>query len=301
MRGPNRHVVDHGQVLFEDCRSSAVLAGIIMRRPNFFTELNWHNVPWKQTPRHLKHELFDTMITLPDLLQKNDDLLDLVGNATSMSQRYEALVRARDHISHCLQTAQYLRQWEQRALRICLDEAWELYQDEVGPINLFTVCNNHGFGFFHLIMQYWTASILVWASTWIAYRKVRSALQPDEPPSLPAWVKPPNVPDWMNPTIPASQIVKCAAKYFSPEAGYWGAQQSTWSIGITMHYYASIGMVDSDEMNHLRALIHIPKIGKMAGQWLRSMANLNSGARFDPGNQPVYEEIASAWFGTDKL
>ena len=301
LRGPDRHVSDHGHVLFEDCRSNAVLAGIIMRKPNLFTNLEWHNVPWAQTPRHLRDELFDIMITLPDLLEKTDQVLAVVGDAVSMSDRYNALVRARDHISRCLQIADFLRQWEERTIAVCLSEASELYENEVGPVNLFAVCNNHGFGFFHMVIQYWTACILVWASTWIIYRKVRSALQPDEPPSLPAWVKPPQVPGWMNPTIPASHIVKTAAKYFSPEAGYWGAQTSAWTLGVTMHYYASIGMVNSDEMNHLRSLIHIPKVGQMAGQWLRSMANLSSSTKFDPGNRPVYEDVASAWFGTDKL
>lgn len=301
LRGPNRHVSDHGHALFEDCRTNAVLAGIIMRKPNFFTNLEWHNIPWEQTPRHLRDELFDVMITLPDLLEKNDQLLEIIEDATSMRDRYDALVRARDHISRCLQIADFLQQWEQRALAACLSEAAEMYEDEVGPIDLYTVCNNHGFGFFHMSVQYWSACILVWASTWIAYRKVRQALQPDHPPSLPAWVKPPQVPAWMNPTIPASHIVKTAAKYFTPDAGYWGSQMASWPLGITMHYYASIGMVDSQEMDHLRSLIHIPKVGQMAGQWLRSMANLNSRAKFDPGNRPVYEEIASAWFGTDKL
>ena len=302
LRGPERHVSDHGHALFEDCRSSAVLAGVIMRKPNFFTNLEWHNVPWSQTPRHLRDELFDIMITLPDLLQKNDQLLDVIGEAATMSERYNALVRARDHISRCLQIADFLRQWEQRTIEACMHEAAELYEDEVGPIDLLAVCNNHGFGFFHMIVQYWSACILVWASTWIAYRKARMALQPDEPPSLPAWVKPPKVPEWMNPTLPASSIVKTAARYFSPEAGYWGSQSSSWPLGITMHYYGSIGMVNSDEMNHLRSLIHIPKVGQMAGQWLRSMANLNSrGVKFDPGDRPVYEQIASAWYGTDRL
>lgn len=301
LRGPERHVSDHGHVLFEDCRANAVLAGIIMRKPNFFTNLEWHSVPWEQQPRHLHDELFDVMITLPDLLQKTDQLLNNIEEAATLSDRYNALVRARDYLSRSLQIAEFLRQWEYKALAVCMEEASGMYQDEIGPIDLLAVCSNHGSGFFHMVMQYWTACILVYASSWIVYRKVRIALSPDEPPSLPAWVKPPKIPEWMNPTLPASYIVKSSAKYFTPEAGYWGSQMSSWSLGLTMHYYASIGMVNSDEMNHLRSLIHIPKFGQMAGQWLRSMANMNSSAKFDPGNRPVYEDIASAWFGTDRL
>lgn len=272
-----------------------------MRKPNAFTNLDWHNVPWDQSPRHLRDELYDIVITLPDLLQRNDQLLEVIEDVSSVSDRYHALVKARDHMSHCLQIADALQQWEQRVLRACLDEAWELYSDVAGPIHLFTVCNHHGFGFFHMVVESWTTNILVWASTWIAYRKVQSALQPDQQPSLPTWVKPPQIPEWMNPIVPASYIVKSAAKYFSPEAGYWGSQMSIWSLGVTMHYYASIGMVGSDEMQHLRALIHIPKYGQLAAQWLRSMANLNSSVKCDPGNQPQYEKVAAAWFGTDKL
>lgn len=70
---------------------------------------------------------------------------------------------------------------------------------------------------------------------------------------------------------------------------------------MAMHYYGSIGMVDSNEMDHLRSLIHLPKVGQMAGQWLRSMANVNSGVDVDPGDRNAYAGIASTWFGTDKL
>lgn len=300
LRGPERHVSDHGHALFEECRMHAVLAGIITRKPNLFTNLEWHNVPWEQTPRHLRDELFDVMITLPDLLYRNDQLLAAIDEATSMSDRYNTLAQARDQISRCLHIAEHLRQWEQRALTLCLKEAPELYFDSVGPIDLFTASKNHGFGFFHMTIQYWSACILVWASTWIVYRKVHLTLQPDSPPSLPAWIKPPHPPAWMNPTLPAGNIVKSAAKYFSPSAGYWGAQMASW-LGLTMHYYASIGMVDSEEMDHLRGLIHIPKVGQMAGQWLRSMANLNAKEAFDPGDRRAYEGVASAWFGTDRL
>lgn len=104
-----------------------------MRKPNVFTNLEWHNVPWQQSPRSLRDELYDVMVTLPSLLQKNDQLIEVIGRVATMSDRHSALASARDHLSRCLHIADSLRQWEQRVLAACLEEASEMYEDEIGP------------------------------------------------------------------------------------------------------------------------------------------------------------------------
>ena len=298
LRGPAKHVSHHGHSLFEDARSSAVIAGITLRKPNFFTSIAWYTIPFETSPRNLHDKLCDIMITLPDLLQSQDRLSPRLVSPQTNDERYATLTEGQNHITRCIRVGEALRGWEQSVLLACQAEN---SQSIAGPQTLRDVCKNHGHGFFNLSMQYWVACIILYSATWTSYRTVTLAARPDQAPSMPGWLKLPDIPEWMNPHPPAANIVACAPHYFDENGGFWGAQAATFPMGAALHFYAATGRQNSEEMAQLKGLFNRPKLGGVTSEFLRSIANTGSTKKGDPAQREEHNKMASSWFGMDAI
>ena len=298
LRGPEKHVADHGHTLFEEARLLAVISGMTLRKPNFFTTAEWHTIPWETSPRTIRDELCDIMIALPEMLLKQDQLSQKLAHLDSNQDRFASLTEAQEHISRCNLIAQSLREWEQRTLSTCIDQvsAREIY---AGPVSLLEVCKNHGYSFFNMVMQFWVTSLVLYTSTWIAYQNTAFAAKIQDPTSFPTLMKLPEIPAWMNPRPIAANLTKCMPHYFAEEAGYWGAQSSTFALGAALHYYAATGGLESTEMRELCSVMKDKKLGMVAGGFLRSMANSMDSIQGDTSNREEHRSMASSWFGTD--
>lgn len=301
LRGPAKHVADHGHSLFEDARSLAVIAGMTLRKPNFFTNLAWHTIPWETSPRNLHDTLCDVMIALPDLLQSQDRLLQTLVHSGSNRDRFTIITEGQNHINRCIRIGESLREWEQSALLACLEESSIGTQNYAGPVTLLEVCKNHGYGFFHMSMQYWVACVVLHSTAWVTYRSVILAARPDQPPSLPAWMRLPDIPEWMNPRLAASNIVTCAPHYFVDDAGFWGAQSATFPLGAAMHYYAATGDQDSEQTAQLHRLLKQTRLGSVTSEFLRSIANTGDSVKGDPAKREEHRRMATSWYGMDAI
>lgn len=295
-------MTSHGHALFEDCRISAVISGITRRSPNFFTGPAWHSIPWETSPRHLRDELFDVMIGLPDLLRKQDDVLRKLVLVETYSDRFSVLTEARDHISRCILLATCFREWEDKALRACTGQNdGHFEQAFAGPLTLAEVCKNHGYGFFNIVMQYWTATLILHGTTWIAYRNALLATDVTLSSTLPALVRLPTIPAWMTPRPIAANIAKYAHHYFSDSAGLWGAQSASFPLGGALHYFAATGGQGSEDIQKIRQLFVGAKYGKVTGDFLRSVANTAPTKRGDTHDRMQHYCMASSWYGIDLL
>lgn len=296
LRGPAKHVSYHGHSLFETVRVQAAIAGITLRKPNSVTKLAWHTVPWQTPARNMHDKLVDIMIALPDLLQGQDEILQRAANVETDQDRFTILTDGQNHIRRCIRIGESLREWEQEALMASLGQSPLDLQNYTGPLTLLEVCKNHGYGFFHDSMQYWVSCVVVYCATWLSYRGVTLAARPNDPPSLPAWIKLPDVPEWMNPRLVASNIVTCAPHYFEERAGFWGAQFAQFPIGATLHYYAATGAQNSEEIGQLRRLMGQAKLGSVTNEFLRSIANTGD-VKGDPARPEEHVKMATSWFG----
>ena len=291
----------HGHSLFEDARVLAVIAGITRRRPNFFTTAAWHTIPWQSSPRNGYDKLIDIMITLPQVLQSQDALSQKLTNLETYEDRFTALTEGQDHIHRCIRIGEALREWEQDTLLACLDQSSVSSQNYAGPVTVLEICKNHGYGFFHVCMQFWVASLIVYATTWVSYRNITLAIRPDQVPSLPAWMRLPDIPEYMNTRLIASNIVACVPHYFEETAGFWGPQCATFPMGTALHYYAATGGLDSEEMNQLRRLLDRAKVGDVACNFLKSIANTADSVKGDPTKPQEHKKMATSWYGMDAI
>lgn len=291
LRGPSKHVSHHGHALFEESRLSAIIAGITLRKPNFLSGRAWHTIPWETAPRNLRDELCDIMIALPDVLFKQDALSRKLNCLETKSDLFSVLTEGQEHINRCILIATSLREWEERALSTCLDKSSLQTSNFAGPLTLLEVCKDHGYGFFHVVMGYYAACIILYGSTWIAKSNITAAAI--QPHPLPALMKLPEIPAWMTPRVAASNITKCAAHYLIPEqAGFWGPLSATFPMGTALHFYAATGGQDSAEMQQLRRLFAQGTPGHFAGEFLRSMANMGNTTKGDPANLQQHTSMA---------
>ena len=296
LRGPAKHVSHHGHSLFEDSRFLAVIAAMTKRKPNFFTDIAWHTIPWESSPRNLHDRLCDVMIALPDLLQNQDKLSQRLAVSETNRDRFAILTDGQNHLNRCIRIGESFREWEQRALLACSDEP-STSQNYGGPLTLLEVCKEHGYGFFNVCMQYWVGCMVLYASSWVTFRSVMLAARPDQPPSLPEWIKLPDIPEWMNPRLVALNIVACAPHYFADNAGFWGAQAACFPMGAALHYYAATGGQDSEEIEQLRKLFRQQRLGGVTREFLRSIANTSDAAKGDPAKREEHTPMATSWYG----
>ena len=278
-----------------------MIAAITRRKPNFFTHPAWHTVPWRTSPRNIHSKLVDIMITLPDLLRSQDILSQQLTRLKTDSDRFAALTNGQIHINRCIRIGESLREWEQNTLLACVEQSAISEENYAGPLTILEVCKTHGYGFFNICMQFYVSCLILYATTWVSYRTVALAVRPDQLPSLPSWMRLPDIPEWMNPRTAASNIVSCVPHYFEPEAGFWGAQSASFSLGAALHYYAATGGLESEEMNQLRRLFYQAKLGGVTSNFVKSMANTADTAKGDPTKPQEHRKMATSWFGMDSL
>lgn len=297
LRGPARHVISHGHVLFENIRMNAAILGITRRTPNFFTEHEWHTIPWQAAPRNMHAEMVDIMIALPELLWQQDRVSQQAQAIETLRDRFDVLTTAQDLIGRCIRTAESLRIWEAKALQASAKAYGEIEVDDEATLS--TICKRHGFGFFNTCMQFWSTAVILYSTTWVIFRTVSRAAQPNESSAIPAWLQLPTIPSWMNPGPVATNIAINASHYFEDGAKYWGAGAAPFSLGVLCHYVAVTGRWFEPEMLDVREILRSARMGKITKEFLRSIANTASSAKGDPVKRDEHSRMAASWFGTD--
>ncbi|KAK0887014.1 hypothetical protein LTR02_017622 [Friedmanniomyces endolithicus] len=149
-RGPEKCSAEHGHELFVDCRTSAAVLGMTRRRSSLLSTARWASIPWVTSRRTIRDKLMDLMIGMGGLLNLHDNLKNPLRdcNVSTLEQQCREIMTYTVHLNHKLQA------WKQNVLEICVDSG-DLAA--AGPLaTLADVCMNHGYGFFQLVMQYWS-------------------------------------------------------------------------------------------------------------------------------------------------
>lgn len=241
------------------------------------------------------------MIALPDLLRTQDELKGRLTHLESNSDRFMILSDGQSHLNRCIAIGESLRQWEQKALAACTSVTAMPPEHFAGPLTLLEVCKDHGYGFFHVVMQYWTTCIALFTTAWITYRSVTTCMPAGTDQPFSPWIRLPEVPAWMNPRPIAANIVTCAPHYFTDDARFWGAHNASFSMGAAMHYYAATGGQHSEEIGQLRSLCSQARLGAVTGEFLRSIANTADTAKGDCRDREEHKIMATSWYGMDVL
>jgi hypothetical protein len=294
LRGCQKHVSEHGFALFAHARPSIALAGITRRHRAPLCSQQWLQVPWsgQRRKRTLKDKLVDVTLAAAGALEQLDQCYN--GSKTD-DQRSDKAVQA------CAAPIQWLRAWEIEALRLHSD----------GSSNLPDVCADHGFGFYHLIMQFWAVSLLISARCrpFIDRYIERSDASTGRPPASQALAS--LVPD---PQKCAINIATHAHHYFSSTTGLVGPQHASFPLGAALHYFAAIGQkaditrdaAVGDEtasstvraIQGLQGLFRNDERAKSTGEFLRSMAPDPAPAKLkgDTNDIRQHERMAKEWF-----
>jgi hypothetical protein len=298
LRGCQKHVSEHGFALFAHARPSIALTGITRRHKTLLDSQNWRQVPWSAQNRHrtLKDKLVDATLAVAGALERLDNYHEDPGQDP---QRLDEVVKA------CATPVQWLRAWEIEALRLHAD----------GRLNLSDVCANHGFGFYHLIMQFWAVSLLLSARCrpFIDHLMKRSDDDARLSPAFQALAS--LVP---NPQTCAIDIATNAHHYFASTTGLVGPQHATFPLGAALHFFAATGQKASppeDEaataaargetnsstalvIQRLEGLFRNVERAKSTGEFLRSMAPAPAPVELkgDTNNAGEHEKMAKDWF-----
>ncbi|KAK5697059.1 ccr4 associated factor [Elasticomyces elasticus] len=245
LRGPEMHTSDHSRALFLDAR----ITGIKKRRAAALSSGKWRDVPWKHCPRDLRDELMDVYADLAQQLEEQDDFAQRSVMKARSDEPALLSKQAEEIFQRCMETGASLLRWESHALRRCA-EASE--STSISP-HLEDNCCAHGFGFFHLVMQYWAACI-------IGYSRVRALADKLTGGGT-------QVPD---PGTFASAIARYCSRYFEPESGLLGPRGATVPMGVALQYYIATGQEDSPGMEEMSRVFRECKLAFMTCEWLRS-------------------------------
>lgn len=290
-------MTSHGHVLFENIRLSAAILGIARRTPNFFTEYEWHTIPWEAAPRDMHAELVDIMITLPEILWQQNKIARQAQAIETLRDQFDILTTAQELITRCIRTGESLREWETKALQASSAALGGIQVAD--DAQLSTICKSHGYGFFNACMQFWSTSLILYGTTRINYQTIKRATQPNESSTIPTWLHLPTIPAWMNPTPAATNIAQNANYFFSAGANYWGAGVASFPLGTLCHYVAITGRWYEPEMEDVRQIFRSGKLGKITSQFLRSIANTAGPEKGDPAKREEHKRMAAGWFGVD--
>jgi len=299
LRGCQKHVSEHGFALFAHARPSIALTGITRRQKTLLDSQTWRQVPWGAQNRHrtLKDKLVDATLGVAGALEQLD--------RHHKDPGIDAL-RSDEVVKACATPVQWLRAWEIEALRLHSD----------GPSNLSDVCAKHGFGFYHLAMQFWAVSLLLSARCrpFVDHLTKRSDESIRPSPTLHALAS--LVP---NPQTCAINIATHAHHYFAPTTGLVGPQHATFPLGAALHFFAATGQKASaskdDEavpaaaddrtdpgtalvIRRLQELFRNVERAKSTGEFLRSMAPAPAPAELkgDTNDAGEHEKMAKEWF-----
>lgn len=297
LRGCQKHVSEHGFALFAHARPSIALTGITRRQKILLDSQSWRQVPWSAQNRHrtLKDKLVDATLAVASALEQLDQHHKDPGIEP---QRSDEVAKA------CATPVQWLRAWEIEALRLHSDSA----------SNLSDVCAKHGFGFYHLAMQFWAVSLLLSARCrpFIDHFMKRSEGTIRPSPTLQTLAL--LVPD---PQACAINIAAHAHHYFVPTTGLVGPQHATFPLGAALHFFAATGQrasTSEDEVSatyasgetdpstalvirRLQELFRNVERAKSTGEFLRSMAPAPAPAELkgDTNNAGDHEKMAKEW------
>ncbi|KAK4556837.1 hypothetical protein LTR86_005817 [Recurvomyces mirabilis] len=280
LRGPEKHVDEHGFVLFADARASAAIAGITRRTKAPFSDPRWQEVPWRgrETRRSPSDELADIMAAVSEALEQQDVVLDRL--TAHPDQDPAAECHAVLDLSERIMAM--FRDWEARMLGTLTTQQQPL------SVPLGEVCMNLGYSSFHLVMQYWATSLVMCSRHWVTLRRL--------PPAVIASRERMHVPD---PQAYADQIAKNAHHCFLPEAGLYGSQKASFPLGAALHYYAAANQQGSVGMQEIIRLFRESETASFTSGFLRSMAAdpASVGIKADPEDEAKHAIMAAEWVG----
>ncbi|KAK0256094.1 hypothetical protein LTS09_009024 [Friedmanniomyces endolithicus] len=290
-RGPESCSAEHGHALFVDCRIYAAVSGMTRRRSSLLSTARWASIPWAISRRTIQDKLMDLMIVIGGLLNLHDNLKSPSSdcNISALQQQCREIMTYTVHLNHQLQA------WQQSVLELCVGSG-----DLAAAAPLATladVCMNHGYGFFQLIMQYWSIHLVLHSTTWLMLRWMAQSDIPST--TLAEFVR-------ANPTPDPQPYAACIANhchhYFRPEAGFYGTQHASWPMAATFHYYAATGQTDSPEFQTIRRVLRGMKSARFTSAFLVSIANHPAPPQLkgDARNTQELVEMAKHWWGVDK-
>ncbi|KAK4507988.1 hypothetical protein PRZ48_001723 [Zasmidium cellare] len=295
LRGPEMAATDYGHDLYIDARFGATSSGITQKRPsNFFTSSSWTTLPWLRHSKTLRDELLDVMTALPGILHQQEALYAAIPNAIDRATMGKVIKDGVDVLKQCIGLGTRLRAWEQKTIHLARKARGEPQDD---TLTLPAINKHHGFAFFHLVTQFWTACLILHGPTWLTYWKLLHVGQSTTSPASKD-LSQIQIPPWMNPQPFASNIAHQASHFFSDEAGLWGLSTASFPMGAALHYYAATGGFKTPEMRMLKAALGGSAKAGMVSGFLRSMAAsaTKEGDGGDPQFPVEHERMATRWF-----
>ena len=246
---------------------TGIIHGVSRRQRNGFTSLSWD----LKEHHNLRDMLFDSMTTVPELLQQIDDLTSQNIQALGHEAKSRSVERGRILMEKMMPVCTLLHDWEVHALDLCRSQTIATPSGsqagtptEQNP-QLLDVCMAHGYGFFFTCAQYWSMCVKIYSAVPLLQRQV-VALAKELEPSMEL----PTNPEWIDAEPPAHHIANVASHFFTPEAGLWSAQSAIFPIGTASLYFARTGRANSAVVKKMTDAFSDNKAGTIMRDFLQS-------------------------------
>ena len=276
LRGYQKHTYGHGRSLYDGVRMTAIIQGLARAQPNAFTTLPW-DLPGDKT---LRDDLFDSMSTVPDLLQRVSNLRAQCSVTDDAESKGQLLIVGIGLLNELLELSQYLQDWEIRTLDIC-EQARSRHpesrdiasmEQQATELQLLDVSSSHGFGFFFLCTQFWAVCVRVHGTARLLRRQLQVMVE-----DLHVVIAVQPLPTWIDPEPPAHHIANTAFHYFEPAAGLWAAQSAIFPIGTALFYFVQSGRKDSPAFKKMMGAFSDNKPGAIMRDFLQSTIGARAG------------------------
>ena len=293
-RGPEEHADEHGHELFLGARVGCAVAGLTNRKAAQLSSAKWRSLPWRSMSRTLTDEVVDIFVALTYRLQEQDEVFACLSN-TGAHGTASLLENGLAVLYRCVQTSASLQLWEAKALKICIETGH--YRDALQPAGLRDVVQNHGLGFYHLVMRYWVACMMLYSGTWLLFRRL-AQLAPPKDPSGTGGLSAPRLPD---PQQFASHLAMNVNYFFESGSGLLGAQYAAVPMGAALHYYAATGQLDSPEMKEMKRVFQEYRLAGFTSEFLTSIATSDKlkSMKGNVRNKQEHVKMAASWFRID--
>ncbi|KAK5714084.1 hypothetical protein LTR15_010992 [Elasticomyces elasticus] len=243
----------HRSCAYDRADRRPIVAAVKKRTRPGISDGKWRDVPWKHCPRDLRDELMDVYADLAEQLEEQDEFAQRAFMKPRSDESALLPRHGNEIFQRCMATVAKLSSWEQHALRRCAEVSKE--DAPISP-HLEDVCNAHGVGFFHLVMQYWAACIICYCRARVLLEGITAGSRCDT-----------QIP---NPQSFASAIARRGSRYFEPDTGLNGSRLATVPMGVACQYFITTGQQDSPEMEELGRIFRECKLAFMTCAWLRS-------------------------------
>ncbi|KAJ5335536.1 hypothetical protein N7452_007939 [Penicillium brevicompactum] len=296
-RGCEKKWSKPGMSLLVSGRIVSFILGVGRRERSPFSDERWMTAPWKDSKKSPLDELSDILVQVPGLLGELDSL-----RASPVVER--RLLDWNKFLNKCIHIEKSLEDW-----RFAMRQELRTYDYNHSADALPIPKVDRDFAVLHMSHLYWSCSILIYTTIYIAGLQADLNLFPGSSTAIP-FSSPgcSNYCNERNPTLHARRIIYTLPLSHGTQAGGFGALSAAFPMGMALRYLAVAhifpheGGTESMQKEFFHETIARPFMKAYTARFLGHLHKEDTPAeslKDIPGLQGVELRMKRWWFGSE--